>query len=74
VNDQIKGMAAGINQLTDEIGKLNAQIAQMQSSTSSNSDAVGLTDQRLSALTELAKLVNISTTEQTDGTISVYCG
>ncbi|MGD0517174.1 MAG: flagellar basal body rod C-terminal domain-containing protein, partial [Thermoguttaceae bacterium] len=34
----------------------------------------GLTDQRLSALTELAKLVNISTTEQTDGTISVYCG
>jgi flagellar hook-associated protein 1 FlgK len=74
VNDQIKGMAAGINQLTDKIGKLNAQIAQMQSSTSSNSDAVGLTDQRLSALTELAKLVNISTTEQTDGTISVYCG
>jgi flagellar hook-associated protein 1 FlgK len=74
VNDQIKGMAAGINQLTDEIGKLNAQIAQMKSSTSSNSDAVGLTDQRLAALTELAKLVNISTTEQTDGTISVYCG
>jgi flagellar hook-associated protein 1 FlgK len=74
VNDQIKGMANSINQLTDKIGKLNAQISQMQSSTSSNSDAVGLTDQRLAALTDLAKLVNISTTEQTDGTISVYCG
>jgi flagellar hook-associated protein 1 FlgK len=74
VNDQIKTMADSINQYTDTIAKLNAQIAQLQNSVTSNSDAVGLSDQRLAALTELAKLVNIHCTEQKDGTVSVYCG
>jgi flagellar hook-associated protein 1 len=73
VNDQIKNMAASINQLTDQISKLNVQISQMESSSTSNSTAVGLTDQRFEALKELAGLINIRTVEQNTGAINVYC-
>jgi flagellar hook-associated protein 1 len=73
-NSEIAGMAENINQLTATIAQLNYQIAQVQTGVSANSDAVGLADQRLQALSELSDLVNISTIRQNDGTINVYCG
>jgi flagellar hook-associated protein 1 len=74
VNDQIRNMAAEINTLTQKIATLNFKIVQMQGSTSSNSVAVGLTDQRSEALESLAKLINIHSVEQPTGGVTVYCG
>ena len=74
VNDQIGNVAGSINSLTQQIGTLNVQIAQLQGGTVSKSDAVGLTDQREQALQSLAQLTNITTVEQTNGSVSVYCG
>ena len=75
VNDQIGGMAADINTLINKIAKLNTQIVQFQANTSSGgSAAVGLTDQRQQALSDLSGLVGIRTVEQPDGSMAVYTG
>ncbi len=74
VNDQIRNMAGDINNLTEQIGQLNVKIAEMQGGTTSKSDAVGLTDQRFQALESLAKLINIQSVEQPNGSVIVYCG
>jgi flagellar hook-associated protein 1 FlgK len=73
-NDQIRNMAGDINNLTEQISQLNAKIATLQGSTNSTSDAVGLTDQREEALESLAKLINIQSVEQPNGSVTVYCG
>jgi flagellar hook-associated protein 1 len=74
VNDQIRNMAGAINNLTTQIARLNVKIAEMQGGTTSKSDAVGLTDQRESALESLAKLINVQCIEQPNGSITVYSG
>jgi flagellar hook-associated protein 1 FlgK len=74
VNDQIINMAGSINSLTTQISRLNIQIAQMQGGSVSKSDAVGLTDQRSQALEGLAKLIDIRTVEQPNGSVTVYSG
>jgi flagellar hook-associated protein 1 len=74
VNDQVGNLAGNINDLTQQIAKLNVQVAQMQGGTTSQSTAVGLTDQREQALASLAKLVNISTTQESNGSVTVFCG
>lgn len=74
VNDQITSMADDINRLIEQIRKLNVQIVQTEGGSVSNSDAVGLRDQRQQALTELSQLIDISSVEQQDGSVSVYCG
>jgi flagellar hook-associated protein 1 len=73
-NDQIINMAGAINSLTSQIATLNVKIADMQGGTTSKSDAVGLTDQRENALESLAKLINIQSIEQSNGSITVYSG
>jgi len=74
VNDRIMSMGDDINRLIEEIRVLNIRIAETEGGSVSKSDAVGLRDQRLVALEELAKLVSIRTVEQDDGTVSVYTG
>ncbi len=74
LNDQVVQDAGSINSLLNQIGKLNVQIAETEGGDTSGSQAVGLRDQRNSALTSLANLMNITTTEQADGTVSVYNG
>ena len=74
VNDQVSNMAGAINNLTKQISDLNVKIAEMQGGTTSNSDAVGLTDQREAALESLAKLINIRSVEQPNGSVTVYSG
>jgi flagellar hook-associated protein 1 FlgK len=74
INEQIGNHAADINRLTDTIAKLNIKIAATEGGDTTASDAVGLRDQRIVALASLAELVNYRSTEQADGTISVFVG
>jgi flagellar hook-associated protein 1 len=71
---QIKNMADDINRLVEQVRTLNIKIAQAENANSSKSDAVGLRDQRLTALQDLAKLTSIRTVEQTGGSVTVYAG
>jgi flagellar hook-associated protein 1 len=74
VNDQIAGMAHDVNRLTTQIADLNLQITNAEGGGTSASQAVGLRDQRQQDLLELSQNIGISTQEQPDGSVSVYCG
>jgi flagellar hook-associated protein 1 FlgK len=74
LNDRIQDMAEDINRLLEEIRVLNVRIAETEGGDTSNSDAVGLRDQRLQALESLAKLIDIKAIEQTSGGVTVYRG
>jgi flagellar hook-associated protein 1 len=73
-NDKIRNMAGEINNLTEQISQLNVKIAALQGGSDSKSDAVGLTDLREEALESLAKLINIQSVEQPNGSLTVYSG
>lgn len=74
VNGQITQMADNINRLLEEIRTLNIRIVEMEGGSVSKSDAVGLRDQRLAALEQLAELISIRVEEQDTGSVTVYCG
>ncbi len=74
LNDQIINMAADINRLVEEIRVLNIRIANTEGGDISDSDAVGLRDQRFQALEDLARLINIRVKEQPSGGVVVYSG
>jgi flagellar hook-associated protein 1 len=74
INTRIVSVADDINRLTKQISVINVRISAVEGGGSSNSDAVGLRDQREVALTELAKLVDVRAVEQKNGTVSVYVG
>lgn len=74
VNDRVVAIADGINRLTTQIADLNVRIANTEGGNVSQSDAVGLRDQRLTALEELAALTSIRVQEQTSGGVVVYAG
>ncbi len=74
VNDRIKNMAGDINRLLEEIRQLNVRIAETEGGNVSNSDAVGLRDQRLQALENLGRLIDIRVIEQPSGGVTVYRG
>ncbi|MBM3966135.1 MAG: flagellar hook-associated protein FlgK [Planctomycetes bacterium] len=63
-----------INRLSNSIAKLNVRIMELEGGRTSHSDAVGLRDERLKALDELATIVNINVSEQTNGSVSVFIG
>ncbi|REJ66873.1 MAG: flagellar hook-associated protein FlgK [Planctomycetota bacterium] len=71
VNDQIISSADDINRLTKEIFDFNRQIAIFESSDISESDAVGLRDQRNQAIIELAELIDIQAVEQPSGAVNI---
>ena len=73
-NDRMIYMADQINRLIEEVRTLNLQIVETEGGQTSASDAVGLRDQRLIALEELAKLINIRVREQPSGGVAVYTG
>ena len=73
LNDQVQSDASNVNNLLNQIGTLNTQIVELQgASASTNNQAVGLSDQRNEALSNLAQLMNITTQQQSDGTVTVY--
>jgi len=53
---------------------LNVRIAETEGGSVSKGDAVGLRDQRLVALEDLARLVDIHVTEQESGSVLVHVG
>ncbi len=74
LNKQIGEHAADINRLTDTISKLNIKIASTEGGDTTASDAVGLRDQRNLALANLSELINFRSSEQVDGTVTVFVG
>ncbi len=74
LNQQVSDQADSINTLIVEIADLNVQIARAEGGDTSPSEAVGLRDRRGNALNELAGIIDIRTTEQPDGSVSVYSG
>ena len=66
LNDRVERAADDINRLVEEIRVLNLRIGEAEATDVSDSDAVGLRDQRHIALTNLAKLIDIEVHEQTD--------
>ncbi len=72
LDDRVEDVAERINQLTEEIRVLNIRITQAEGGSVSESDAVGLRDQRLVALEELAGLIDIKVQEQPSGGVAVY--
>ncbi len=73
-NDRVAAIADDINRLTEEIARLNVRIAETEGGDVSTSDAVGLRDQRLEALEQLAGLIDIRVQEQPSGAVTVYRG
>jgi flagellar hook-associated protein 1 FlgK len=72
-NRQEVGLAADqVNRLSDSIAKLNRRIVEIEGGT--NSSAVGLRDERIAALDELSTYVDISVTEQLNGSVTVFVG
>ncbi|MEX2185516.1 MAG: flagellar hook-associated protein FlgK [Pirellulales bacterium] len=74
LNKQVGQHASDINRLTDTIAKLNIKIAATEGGDTTASDAVGLRDQRNLALSSLAELVDFRSSEQVDGTVTVFVG
>jgi flagellar hook-associated protein 1 FlgK len=67
LNQGIRDSATEINRLTDRIAKLNTKIVEMEGGGAIQSDAVGLRDERVQLLNNLAQLVDIRATEQSSG-------
>jgi len=72
LNKRVDDVAERINRLIEDIRRLNIQIAETEGGDVSQSDAVGLRDQRLQALEELASLIDIRVEEQSSGGVAVY--
>lgn len=73
VTSTVTSSVGQINTLTSQIATLNQSIASAESSGSAQLPN-GLLDQRDAALTSLSKIVGVSTTKLSDGTINVYVG
>jgi flagellar hook-associated protein 1 FlgK len=74
MNDQVIAMSGQINELVDNICTLNVKIANAEGGNITQSDAVGLRDQRLEALKDLSELITIRVQEQPSGAVVVYSG
>jgi flagellar hook-associated protein 1 FlgK len=71
---EIRNAALEVNRLLHSIADLNLRITSTEGGTSSNSDAVGLRDERLKALDELSQWIDIRVQEQEDGSTTVLVG
>lgn len=73
INTTINAAANEINTLVKKIDELNRNISLLE--TKEGHEALGLRDERLNALSDLSKLINIKTTENAQtGSVSIYCG
>ncbi|MCA9133740.1 MAG: flagellar hook-associated protein FlgK [Planctomycetales bacterium] len=71
---EVRSSATEINRLTDQVAKLNRRIVEIEGGKTSGSDAVGMRDERLQVLQELAKVVDIRAVEQASGSVTVFVG
>jgi flagellar hook-associated protein 1 FlgK len=73
-NDRIIASADEINSLTETIRKLNVQVATVEGSGASASDAGGLRVERQGAIDRLSEILGISATEQASGAVNISVG
>lgn len=73
-NGQINNVANDINRLISSIANLNRRIVEAEGGSISASSAVGLRDERIKQLDELATLVDIQAIEQANGSVTVIVG
>ncbi len=71
---EISAAATDINRIVQSIAKLNQRIVEVEGGSLSNSDAVGLRDERLKALDELATFVDTTVSEEPTGAVTVFVG
>jgi len=71
-DSRIGAAADDINRLFGEIAELNKKIVLVEGGRTSNSDAVGLRDNRHNAIAELAGLIDIRAVEQPSGSVTVF--
>jgi flagellar hook-associated protein 1 FlgK len=71
---QLTIAADEINRITKQISVLNTKIAETEGSIDTGTQAVGLRDERLNLLQELAGYINIKTTESGTGSVTVFVG
>jgi flagellar hook-associated protein 1 len=74
LNREVQDSATEINRLTAQMAALNRRIVETEGGRSSGSDAVGLRDERLQVLQELAGIVDIRAVEQASGAVTVFVG
>lgn len=74
LNQEVRSAANEINRLTEQVAKLNQRIVEVEGGRTSGSDAVGLRDERLQALQQLSKVVDIRAVEQASGSVTVFVG
>ncbi len=74
LNDQVDQAATQINTLVEQIRTLNLKITETEGGAVGKSDAVGLRDQRNTALKSLSQLIDVRTQEQSDGSVNVFTG
>jgi flagellar hook-associated protein 1 FlgK len=70
--DEVEFTVDQINRLVEGVAALNQRIIEIEGGT--NSDAVGLRDERLKVLDELSSFVDITVTEQVNGSVTVFVG
>ncbi len=70
--DEVEFAVDQINRLVKGVASLNQRIIEIEGGT--NSDAVGLRDERLKVLDELSSFVDITVTEQVNGSVTVFVG
>jgi flagellar hook-associated protein 1 FlgK len=73
VNGQLQGEASTVTSLAQSIASLNAQI-QAADANGTGQAPNSLLDQRNNAIDQLSQNVNVSTVQQSDGTVSVFIG
>ena len=71
---EISSAATDINRIIDTVAKLNQRIVEVEGGALSNSDAVGLRDERLKALDELSTFVDVAAREDATGSVTVFVG
>ncbi len=70
----IRQAADDINRLSASIAELNQRIVETEGGRLSQSDAVGLRDERQIRLDELAQIISFQATEQSNGSVTVIVG
>jgi flagellar hook-associated protein 1 FlgK len=72
LNNELPQQVQSVNTLTTDIASLNVQVNEAQGGAAGTANA--LLDQRDTDLSKLSALVNITTSDQPDGTVNVYVG
>jgi flagellar hook-associated protein 1 len=71
---KIRVAASEVNRITKEIAAINVRVASIEAGGKTGTEAVGLRDDRMVLLNELAEYLDIRTSETPTGTTTVFLG